>query len=538
MDNRVTQSTAGRVTAIALAAALMASVFGIIGPAPAQASTTDRLIDAQQFLYELNLARSNPAAFVARSGSEMDPNTPPAPPLALNASLTSSALFKSAEMAQYGYFGHQSEATGVWPNALARTAGYALPSAWSSTSNNIESIYRGTSDPFRPLVAFSNSPGHRTHLFGEGWFGSHREIGVGTVLSEQRGTYVTVHTAVVATSDVFVTGVVYHDANGNGRMDRGEGLGGVTVTAGSKSTTTNAGGGYAIKVTAGTHTVSATGGGLGAVVSRTVTVGSANVLVDLKAGDAPWGSGFGTTPLCATSQTCDTVTLVDPGGRWHRWSATRPGAAVNVFYYGNPGDRPFTGDWNANGTATPGLYRQSDGYAYIRGTNTQGNADVTFFFGNPSDVPLAGDFNGNGRDTLSLFRPSEGRVYIINRLGQNGGGLGVADYSYYYGGPGDIPFTGDFNGNGTQTVGLYRPSNGWVYLRNSHTSGPANIAFPIGTGWTSVFAGDWNGDGTDTIAAYRNTTGTIFFAAANTAATSGYRLHVGTYPHAVRSAQG
>jgi hypothetical protein len=65
------------------------------------------------------------------------------------------------------------------------------------------------------------------------------------------------------------------------------------------------------------------------------------------------------------------------------------------------------GDWNCDGVQTPGLYRQSDGFVYLRNSNTQGVADITFFFGNPGDVPIAGDFNGNGCDTVSIYRPSE-----------------------------------------------------------------------------------------------------------------------------------
>ena len=82
------------------------------------------------------------------------------------------------------------------------------------------------------------------------------------------------------------------------------------------------------------------------------------------------------------------------------------------------------GDWDGDGVETPGLYRQSDGYVYLRNSNTQGIADIKFFFGNPGDVPIAGDFNGDGFDTVSIYRPSNQTFYIINKLGSNDGGLG------------------------------------------------------------------------------------------------------------------
>ena len=79
-----------------------------------------------------------------------------------------------------------------------------------------------------------------------------------------------------------------------------------------------------------------------------------------------------------------------PGGAQGADRAARVSAGtLGQFYFGNPGDYGFMGDWDCDGVDTPGLYRQSDGYAYLRNSNTQGVADVAFFFGNPGDVPMA-----------------------------------------------------------------------------------------------------------------------------------------------------
>jgi len=219
------------------------------------------------------------------------------------------------------------------------------------------------------------------------------------------------------------------------------------------------------------------------------------------------------------------VGLVDPGaGLWY----LRQGAESAQFYFGNPGDYPFVGDWDCDGDATPGLYRQSDGFVYLRNSNTQGTADVTFFFGNPGDVPIAGDFDGDGCDTVSIYRPAEGRFFIINALGENGGGLGAAAFDYYFGDPGDKPFVGDFDGDGEDTIGLHRESTGLVYFRNTHTQGVADNQFYFGDPGDRLIAGDWNQDGVDSPAVYRPTTTTFYFRYTNTqgnadeAATWGY----------------
>ena len=197
------------------------------------------------------------------------------------------------------------------------------------------------------------------------------------------------------------------------------------------------------------------------------------------------------------------------------WRLYHGPAQVAGFYYGNPGDYGFMGDWNCDGVDTPGLYRRSDGYVYLRNSNTQGVADIAFFFGNPGDLPLAGDFDGNCYDTVSIYRPSEGRFYIMNHLGSGNAGLGAADYSYYFGNPGDAPFMGDWNGDGTDTPGLRRNANGFVYLRHSNTQGVGEVEYFYGNTGDLVFSGDWDGDGDDTLGLYRPSNGTIYLRNTN-----------------------
>ena len=174
----------------------------------------------------------------------------------------------------------------------------------------------------------------------------------------------------------------------------------------------------------------------------------------------------------------------------------------------------------------------------ISGTQTpKGSRIVEFYFGNPGDVPIAGDFNGDGCDTVSVYRASEGRVFIVNRLGENGGGLGAADVDYYFGNPGDKPFTGDFDGDGIDTVGLHRESTGLVYFRNSHVQGNADSSFIYGNPGDQILAADWNGDTVDTVAVYRPSTGMLFVKLANTQGVADHEYLIGPYAHVVRAGQ-
>lgn len=186
------------------------------------------------------------------------------------------------------------------------------------------------------------------------------------------------------------------------------------------------------------------------------------------------------------------------------WVLRSPNGALDTFYYGNPADIPFIGDWNGNGTQTIGLYRESTGFLFLRKTNTQGVADTEIFYGDPGDKPLAGDWNGNGTDTVGVFRPSTERFYLRNTNTQ-----GVADIDFAFGNTGDIPLAGDWDGDGKDSVGVFRPSTKMVYLANDINNPHADIEFLYtgAAGGDRIVVGDWDGDGDDTIGVFRPSTG-------------------------------
>ncbi|HLF42111.1 MAG TPA: M15 family metallopeptidase [Acidimicrobiia bacterium] len=228
----------------------------------------------------------------------------------------------------------------------------------------------------------------------------------------------------------------------------------------------------------------------------------------------PGPNTFDAGPVCAGE--CDQIGYVDEGGSWRMAHEVAWAPFESSFYYGNPSDSPFMGDWDCDGVDTPGLYRRSDGFVYLRNSNTQGVADIKFFFGNPSDIPIPGDFDEDGCDTVSIYRPAEQRFYVINRLGSGDAGLGAADFSFLFGNPGDKPFVGDFDGNGIDEVGLHRESTGRVYFRFSLSTGIADNQFFFGDPGDFLVAGDWEGDGVDTPAIFRPSDGNWYLRLSNT----------------------
>src|SRR6476659_6733585 len=82
------------------------------------------------------------------------------------------------------------------------------------------------------------------------------------------------------------------------------------------------------------------------------------------------------------------------------------------------------------------------------------------------DVPLVGDWDGNGTATIGVRR---GNVFHL----RNSNTTGAADLALAFGDAGDLPVVGDWDGNGTTTVGVWR--NGAFYLRNSNDGGSGAV---------------------------------------------------------------
>ncbi len=189
------------------------------------------------------------------------------------------------------------------------------------------------------------------------------------------------------------------------------------------------------------------------------------------------------------------------------WTLQTHDGSTEEFYYGDPNDIPFIGDWNGDGIETVGLYRKSVGFLFLRYTNTQGYANVDIYYGIPGDIPVGGDWNGDGVDTVGIYRPSEARFYLRNTNTQ-----GIADIDLQFGEVGDVPVAGDWNGDGKDTVGVYRPSTKMVYLTDSITDPTISVTFEY-TGTApgdKIIAGDWDNDKHDTLGVFRPSTSTFY----------------------------
>ena len=171
--------------------------------------------------------------------------------------------------------------------------------------------------------------------------------------------------------------------------------------------------------------------------------------------------------------------------------------------------QPFFDTSHANLTVKPA------GTWYLRNVNSAGSSIGSFGYGSPGDIPVAGDWNGDGTTTVGVFRPSTATWYLS---GANANGALTGGFTF--GSPGDIPVAGDWNGDGTTTIGVFRPSTATWYLRNANSAGTSIGGFRFGNPGDQPVAGDWDGNGTTTIGVFRPSTAIWYLRNANSAGTS------------------
>jgi hypothetical protein len=152
---------------------------------------------------------------------------------------------------------------------------------------------------------------------------------------------------------------------------------------------------------------------------------------------------------------------------------------------------------------TTGVFRPSNGLLYLKNSNDTGFADMALNYGLGGDYPVVGDWDGNGTVTIGIYRG--GTFYL-----KNSNTLGFAEVVFPFGIPGDQPIAGDWNGDGIDTIGVYRPSTGQFLLKNNNSEGQPDASFYLGNVGDVGVAGDWNGDGLDTTGVFRPSNGVIF----------------------------
>jgi hypothetical protein len=172
---------------------------------------------------------------------------------------------------------------------------------------------------------------------------------------------------------------------------------------------------------------------------------------------------------------------------------------IDVVDAGNFRIQRFGSPWPKNDTV--GIYRSSTKTFYLRNENSTGPANIAVYmpYALAADLPIVGVWEGNGVDTVGLYRPSKARYLLQDANVPES----APDIVFTLGLAGDTPIAGDWNGQGSDGAGIFRPSNGILYLKNSLSTGVADDNLVLGIPGDIGIAGDWNGDGQDSPGVYR-----------------------------------
>jgi hypothetical protein len=232
-------------------------------------------------------------------------------------------------------------------------------------------------------------------------------------------------------------------------------------------------------------------------------------------------------PIDGTCSTCADNDKGDPLAKWLIENAEYIGFSFSIWDQADWGAHRATGGkWGSYGGAHPhndhlhieltskGAAKQTgwflDGKPWNTGTDTftglwylrdaasagANNIPTISYGGGASDTPVVGDWDGNGTDTVGVFR---GNTWYLRNSNTSGSHTVP---SFAYGTSTDKPMVGDWNGDGIDTIGVYR--NGSWYLRDSNSAGANNIpGFAYGGGTDIPVVGDWDGNGTDTVGVFR-----------------------------------
>ena len=232
------------------------------------------------------------------------------------------------------------------------------------------------------------------------------------------------------------------------------------------------------------------------------------------------------TPKTVTAQLDGSYTIPIPAG----WTGTvTPSHPCFTFTLPSRNYTNVLSNQTSNYTATfnnsaplcavtTGVFRPVNGLIFLKNSNTTGIADVALNYGNPGDYPVVGDWDGNGTVTIGIYR--DGSFYL-----RNSNTVGFADTIFPFGNPGDQPVAGDWDGNGVDTIGVYRA--GTFFLRDSNSSGDPDLSFGLGNPGDVGIAGDWNHDGLDTTGVFRPSNGIIFLKDQNTTGIADVALNYG-----------
>ena len=180
-------------------------------------------------------------------------------------------------------------------------------------------------------------------------------------------------------------------------------------------------------------------------------------------------------------------TLAPPGWATMTVTAAAGGATARPVTSRVFVDRTPPPAGSSTGGYSAGAWRVSNVNA--EQLSTSAGVFASYRWGRSGDIPVVGDWDADGTQTVGVVRPNAARNSNHLLLRNSDGSV----LDVWYGRHGDRILVGDWNGDGTWTPAAVR-SGVWS-LRNSNSTGPADATVSFGRSGDRYLAGDWDGDG-------------------------------------------
>lgn len=121
-------------------------------------------------------------------------------------------------------------------------------------------------------------------------------------------------------------------------------------------------------------------------------------------------------------------------------------------------------------------------------------------WGTTGDIPAPGDYDGDTTSDVAVWRPSDMKWYIWTS--STGYTLSTA-MNKLWGTTGDIPVPGDYDGDGRNDLAMYRPSDRKWYILKSSSGYVNSSVWQWGVAGDIPAPGDYDGDGKADLTIYR-----------------------------------
>jgi hypothetical protein len=222
-----------------------------------------------------------------------------------------------------------------------------------------------------------------------------------------------------------------------------------------------------------------------------------------------------------------------------RWLVVGPDDPGPEWVYGVVDAVPVAGDFNGDGLTEIGVYHDGHWFLDVNGNQRWDQGDLWARLGHQDDQPVTGDWDGDGKDDIGIFGrawPGDPRAVVrepglpdkdnrtasaepknvppraedaalprrVMKLTAHGQPRAdVIDHVLVYGTAGDFAVAGDWNGDGVDTVGVFRDGNWKLDVDGTGRWSSRDLAVDFGSQGDLPVVGDFDGDGVDDLGVYR-----------------------------------